>query len=68
MPQYDLGILITVDSCLALFGLLVSMVFAWFLVRQNLRSQEITLDVARIAQRIDARLRRQYPDIDQDLQ
>ena len=68
MPQYDLGILITVDICLALFGLLASMIFTWFLVRQNLRSQEITLDVARIAQRIDARLRRQYPDIDQDLQ
>jgi hypothetical protein len=67
MPQYDLGILITLNVSLTMFGLLIAVIGVWAIMRQNIRSQEIMLEVARIAQRADARLRRQYPDIDQDL-
>ena len=60
MPNYDLGILITLNIFLTLIGLLVAMVSVWGIMRQNIRSQEI-------AERIDLRLRRQYGDIDREL-
>jgi len=37
-------------------------------MRQNLCSQEISERVAGIAERLDVRLRRQYADIDRELQ
>ena len=61
IPNYDLGILITIDITLALVTVLIVVIGIWGIMRQNIRSQEI-------AERIDARLRRQYPDIDRDLQ
>ena len=61
MPNYDLGILITVDSCIGLLTVLTMTIGIWGVMKQNLRSQEI-------AERIDLRLRRQYADIDRDLQ
>lgn len=60
MPNYDLGILMTLNISLTLIGLLVAMVSVWGIMRQNIRSQEI-------AERIDLRLRRQYGDIDREL-
>lgn len=60
MPNYDLGILITLNISLTLIGLLVAMASVWGIMRQNIRSQEI-------AERIDLRLRRQYGDIDREL-
>jgi membrane protein required for beta-lactamase induction len=67
VPNYDLGILITIDICLALAGLLTSAIFTWFLARQNFRSQEMLVEVTRISQRIDARLRRDFPNIGGEL-
>jgi len=67
IPNYDLGILITLDIGLAILGLLLTFAGIWGVMRQNIRSQQIMLEVARIAQRIDARLRRDFPDIGQDL-
>jgi hypothetical protein len=67
MPNYDLGLLITLNIGLALIGLLFTALMAWVLVKQQLRSQEIMLNVARIAERIDARLRRDFPDIGGEL-
>ena len=61
MPNYDLGILITVDICIGLLTVLTMTIGIWGVMKQNLRSQEI-------AERIDLRLRRQYADIDRDLQ
>ena len=60
MPNYDLGILITLNICITLVVLLATAMFTWMMMRQNLRSQEI-------AERIDLRLRRQYTDIDREL-
>jgi len=59
--NYDLGILMTLNIFLALLGLMIAAAGIWGIMRQNLRSQEI-------AERIDLRLRRQFADIDRDLQ
>ena len=67
IPNYDLGMLITLGIGLAILGLLMTFVGVWAILRQGLRSQEIMLEVTRIAERIDARLRRDFPDIGQDL-
>ena len=74
MPNYDLGILITLNIGLTLTGILAAMIGVWVIVRQNIhlagiteRISASTERVAEIAERIDARLRRQYPDIDDDL-
>ena len=67
IPNYDLGILITLNICLTLIGLLGAVVGVWGIMRQTIRSQEIMLEVARIAQRIDTRLRRDFPNIGEEL-
>jgi hypothetical protein len=67
MPEHDLGLLITLNIGLTLTGILAAMIGVWAIIRQNVRSQEIVLHVAEIAERIDARLHRQYTDIDRDL-
>ena len=61
MPNYDLGILITLNVALVLIGLLVGCIAVWMILKQGNQT-------AQIAERIDARLRRQYADIDRDLQ
>ncbi|MBM3222218.1 MAG: hypothetical protein FJZ47_00215 [Candidatus Tectomicrobia bacterium] len=61
MPNDDLGLLITLNICLTLMVLLAAVGLTWMIMRQNLWSQEI-------AERIDLRLRRQYADIDRELQ
>jgi len=64
MSNSGLGILITLDIALALLGLLVAVIGLWIIVRQAAAN---TNHIAQIAERIDARLRRQYPAIDKDL-
>jgi len=66
-PNYDLGILITLNLSLTIIAFLVGCVAVWAILKQGIRSQEIMLEVARIAQRIDARLRRDFPNIGEDL-
>ena len=67
IPNYDLGLLITFNIGLTMIGILGAMIGVWGIMRQNIRSQEIMLAVARIAQRIDARLRRDFPNIGEEL-
>ena len=67
MPNYDLGLLITFNIGLTMIGILGAMIGVWGIMRQNIRSQQIMLEVARIAQRIDARIRRDFPNIGEDL-
>ena len=67
IPNYDLGLLITFNIGLTMIGILGAMIGVWGIMRQNIRSQEIMLEVARIAQRIDARLRRDFPNIGEEL-
>jgi hypothetical protein len=68
MQNYDLGVLVTIDIGIGLLAIFGTMVGIWGIMRQNLRSQEISERVAGIAERLDARLRRQYADIDRELQ
>jgi len=68
IPNYDLGILITIDICLALIGLLGMMAGFWFMSRDMRAITASSERVAGIAERLDARLRRQYADIDRELQ
>ena len=68
VPNYDLGILITVNTCLALMGLLGMMAGFWFMSRDMRAITASSERVAGIAERLDARLRRQYADIDRELQ
>lgn len=61
IPHYDLGVLITLNISLVLIGLIVGCIAVWMLLKQGAQ-------VAQIAERIDLRLRRQFGDIDRDLQ
>ncbi len=61
MPNYDLGILITLNILTVAF-------FGWLSVKQGNETARIADHVAGIAERLDARLRRQYADIDLELQ
>ena len=60
MPQYDLGILITLNVALVLIGFCVGCIAVWMILKQGNHT-------AQIAERIDLRLRRQYGDIDREL-
>ena len=74
IPNYDLGLLITLDIGLALLGLIITFAGIWLIARQNInmagmveRTARSAERVAEIAERIDARLRRQFPDIGNEL-
>jgi hypothetical protein len=68
MPNYDLGILLTLDIGLAMITVLGMMTGFWFMMREMREISASTERVAGIAERLDARLRRQYADIDRELQ
>jgi len=65
------GILITLNITLTIIGVLgttAGLTMMGVMLGRQLREIQTTgAQVAHIAERIDARLRRQYPDIDQDL-
>lgn len=68
MPNYDLGMLITVAIGLVLMAILGMMFGFWAMLREIKEIAAISERVAGIAARLDARLRRQYADIDRELQ
>ena len=68
MPQHDLGYLITLNIGLVLIGFFGGMIGIWAIMKQGHHTAEIAERVAGIAERLDARLRRQYADIDRELQ
>ena len=63
VPNYDLGILITLNICLTLIGLSVAVAGVWFLSRDLKEIIASNERIGRIAERIDARLRRDFPNI-----
>ena len=78
IPNYDLGLLITLDIELAILGLLITFAGMWTILWQTgrnttylaeiaERTTRSTERVAETAECIDARLRRQFPDIGEDL-
>ena len=78
IPNYDLGILITFNIAITVLSIFVAVVGLIILVRQANanatylaemaeRSTRSSERVAEIAERIDARFRRQFPDIGEEL-
>ncbi len=68
MPNYDLGILMTVAIGLVLIAILGMMLGFWAMLREMKEISAISERIAGIAERLDARLRSQYADIDRELQ
>jgi len=71
MPNYDLGILLTFNIGMTFLSIFVAVVGIVIIVRQANSNTTYLADishrVAQIAERIDARLRRDFPDIGSDL-
>ena len=71
IPNYDLGMLITFNIGLTMIGILTAVIGVWAILKQaNANTAYLAENgrrVAEIAERIDARLRRDFPDIGQDL-
>ena len=65
MPNYDLGLLIALCIGLVLIGLLVTVFGIWMIMRQSTQS---TREISQIQREVAFMIRRQYGDIDRDLQ
>ena len=65
--NYDLGILITLNIGLTLIGLLLAVASVWFLSRDMKEIMASNERIANICERIDARLRRSFPNVGDDL-
>jgi hypothetical protein len=65
MPNYDLGLLITLDIGLALIGLIFSGLIYLSITRHLTRA---TTEIAEMHREVAFMIRRQYGDIDRDLQ
>jgi hypothetical protein len=74
MPEHELSFLMTLNIGMTLSGILVTAISCWAIIRQGIqiagmveRNSRSTERVAEIAERIDARLRRDFPDIGGEL-
>ena len=71
LPNYDLGILITLNIGLTMIGMLaaaVGLITMSTMLGRTLREIQTTGErVAIICERIDARLRRDFPNIGEEL-
>jgi hypothetical protein len=67
MPEQELARLITLNIGITLSVILAVVIGIWAIMREMRQIAGSTERVAEIAERIDARLRRQYADIDRDL-
>jgi len=72
IPNYDLGLLITLDIGLAILGLLLTFAGIWAIIRQSINATRETREgmreIAQITREVAFMIRRQYGDIDRDLQ
>ena len=72
IPNYDFGILITLNIALTLTGITIAVIGVWAILRHITRehndTREIVRDVAQMQREVAFMIRRQYGDIDQDLQ
>lgn len=67
MPEHDVARLLTRNIGITLSVLLAVVAGVWAIVHEMRDIAASTERVARIAERIDARLRRQFPDIGGEL-
>ena len=72
MPQYDIAMLITLDIGLVILGLLLTFAGIWAIIWQLQRnareSREGMREISQITREVAFMIRRQYGDIDRDLQ
>lgn len=72
MPAYDLGCLMTLNIGMTLSGLIITAMSCWAIIRHVTREQsgtrEIVREVAQMQREVAFMIRRQYGDIDRDLQ
>jgi len=67
MPAYDVARLLTLNIGITLSVIAVVAISTWGIIHEIRQIAASTERVARIAERIDARLRRDFPDIGEDL-
>jgi len=65
MSHNDLATLTVLGIALTLAGIILCFACAWAIIRQSIRS---TTEIAQISREVAFMIRRQYGDIDQDLQ
>ena len=65
MPNYDLGLLISLDIGLALIGLIFAGMVYWSITRHLTQA---TTEITTMTREVAFMIRRQYADIDRDLQ
>jgi hypothetical protein len=65
MPQHDLGVLITLNVAITCMGILSTMIGLWAIVREMGRN---TREITSMTREVAFMIRRQYGDIDRDLQ
>lgn len=65
IPNYDLGLLITLNISLTLIGITIAVIGVWAIMRE-LRTS--TREITQITREVAFMIRRQYGDIDRDLQ
>jgi hypothetical protein len=76
MPEHDLSLLVTLNTGMTLSGILITAISCWAILRQSIRStrefsqamREGTREIATIQREVAFMIRRQYGDIDRDLQ
>lgn len=72
MPESDLSFLVTLNIGMTLSGILITAVSCWTMIRHVTRehddTRETVRDVAQIQREVAFMIRRQYADIDRDLQ
>ena len=76
MPEHELSFLMTLNIGMTLSGILVTAISCWVLMRQSIRStrelaeesREGRRELAQITREVAFMIRRQYGDIDRDLQ
>jgi len=67
MPD-DVARLLSLNTGLILFVIAIIALSTWGIIHEMRKIGDISERVAEIAERLDARLRRQYADIDRELQ
>ena len=72
MPEHDLSLLVVLAIAMILVGIFTTVIFAWIIVRQaGHNARDLSHDVQEVAQmhrEVAFMIRRQYGDIDRDLQ
>jgi len=72
MPEHDLGLLMTLNIGMTLSGILAAAICTWVITRHVTRAtagiDQSVREVAQIQREVAFMIRRQYGDIDRDLQ